>query len=483
MKYNVVYDDPSKTKGMNKEDMSNNAQHVYFLQKKKAEILARKEREKSAKDVETPTASTEVQTPKLKFANDGSFLERFKQMQQQGTVSSNIKAESSNAQPSTSKDNLIRENSTLKTPSPQELKSPASIFLAQEDEVDVYQPSEYDLAKKLAEKVAVEGMHIEAEAKKKYQGDLRYQFLHDPSNPVSSYYQSQLRECKRNTGNERKRRWDDKNDTSGSSQPSASHSSSSSSSSSSSTQSSTGAAIDPVAEFAKAKALLAAKVAAINSSSSIPTPSVVSEEEKKRQKAIDEQRMMNELYRKVIEQQAFFAQERNVKKKKDDVKYEYDSDEDTEGGTWEHKKRKAEMEKTQEWAGGLTDRARGKHHLSDFLPPEELEKFMENVKAVQEGRQADISDYAKFRIQADNVGFQLLQKAGWEEGSGLGKKGDGIVQPVNKGKTSFEQGGLGTEKPMDVKKDDDDFELYRKRMMLAYKFRPNPMNNPRRPYY
>lgn len=28
------------------------------------------------------------------------------------------------------------------------------------------------------------------------------------------------------------------------------------------------------------------------------------------------------------------------------VKYEYDSDEDTEGGTWEHKKRAKEMEKT-----------------------------------------------------------------------------------------------------------------------------------------
>lgn len=29
------------------------------------------------------------------------------------------------------------------------------------------------------------------------------------------------------------------------------------------------------------------------------------------------------------------------------MKYEYDSDEDTEGGTWEHKKRATEMEKTK----------------------------------------------------------------------------------------------------------------------------------------
>ena len=36
-----------------------------------------------------------------------------------------------------------------------------------------------------------------------------------------------------------------------------------------------------------------------------------------------------------------------VERDNDKPKYEYDSDEDTEGGTWEHKKRKAEMRKTQ----------------------------------------------------------------------------------------------------------------------------------------
>ena len=30
---------------------------------------------------------------------------------------------------------------------------------------------------------------------------------------------------------------------------------------------------------------------------------------------------------------------------------------------------------------------------------------------------------------------------------------------------------------------DDAFEQYRKRMMMAYRFRPNPLNNPRRAYY
>jgi splicing factor 4 len=45
------------------------------------------------------------------------------------------------------------------------------------------------------------------------------------------------------------------------------------------------------------------------------------------------------------------------------VRYEYDSDEEIEGGTWEHKRRLAEMEKTKELAEQLTERGRGKHHL------------------------------------------------------------------------------------------------------------------------
>ena len=63
---------------------------------------------------------------------------------------------------------------------------------------------------------------------------------------------------------------------------------------------------------------------------------------------------MNEIYLKVIQQQMAAASDvtrrKNSKRKRDDdpdkPKYEYDSDEDTEGGTWEHKKRSLEMQKT-----------------------------------------------------------------------------------------------------------------------------------------
>lgn len=38
-----------------------------------------------------------------------------------------------------------------------------------------------------------------------------------------------------------------------------------------------------------------------------------------------------------------------------------------------------EMDKTRRWADELTQKAKGKHHIGDFLPPEELAKFMEKV--------------------------------------------------------------------------------------------------------
>ena len=44
-----------------------------------------------------------------------------------------------------------------------------------------------------------------------------------------------------------------------------------------------------------------------------------------------------------------------------------------------------------------------------------------------------------------------------------------------RGKTSFDQAGVGAELPGEVMKDDNAFDTYRKRMMLAYRFRPNPL--------
>merc|ERR1712038_620565 len=104
---------------------------------------------------------------------------------------------------------------------------------------------------------------------------------------------------------------------------------------------------------------------------------------------------------------------------------------------------------------------------------------METLNALKEGRTPDFSDYKEFKLTCENVGFKMLEKMGWKEGEGLGSEGQGIVQPVNKGQQSFEGRGFGVERPDDLKKEDDEFDAYRKRMMLAYRFRPNPLNNPR----
>lgn len=117
---------------------------------------------------------------------------------------------------------------------------------------------------------------------------------------------------------------------------------------------------------------------------------------------------------------------------------------------------------------------KGKHFIGDFLPPEELEKFMETFKALkvsfplrfivehesgrqechsgrravrgracegwkeacsllsQEGRDPDYSEYKEFKLTVENLGFRMLMKMGWKEGEGLGSESQGIKAPVNK---------------------------------------------------
>ena len=47
--------------------------------------------------------------------------------------------------------------------------------------------------------------------------------------------------------------------------------------------------------------------------------------------------------------------------------------------------------------------------------------------------------------------------------------------PITRGRGPDDIGGLGEEKPGEIQQEDDEFDLYRKRMMLAYRFRPNPL--------
>ena len=80
-------------------------------------------------------------------------------------------------------------------------------------------------------------------------------------------------------------------------------------------------------------------------------------------------------------------------------------------------------------------------------------------------------------LDASNKGFQMLQSAGWCEGTGLGAGGQGVVAPVSVVPANENGQGVGTTETHAVTQDDDEFDQYRKRMMLAYRFRPNPLNS------
>ena len=54
------------------------------------------------------------------------------------------------------------------------------------------------------------------------------------------------------------------------------------------------------------------------------------------------------------------------------------------------------------------------------------------LKELKNGRTPDLSEYKEFKLNAENVGFKMLQKFGWKEGQGLGKSNQGVVEPVNK---------------------------------------------------
>ncbi|EIE22279.1 hypothetical protein COCSUDRAFT_55975 [Coccomyxa subellipsoidea C-169] len=124
-----------------------------------------------------------------------------------------------------------------------------------------------------------------------------------------------------------------------------------------------------------------------------------------------------------------------------------------------------------------TDGKRG-HHMQarkpDFIPPEELAKLLSKSGSETGKAQAAALEEAQ-KIQADNVGHRMLQAMGWREGQGLGANASGIAAPI---------AAAGAKQPgqHDVQEGDDEFEVYRKRMMLGYKHRPNPLGNPRKPY-
>ncbi|OMJ08650.1 SURP and G-patch domain-containing protein 1 [Smittium culicis] len=191
-------------------------------------------------------------------------------------------------------------------------------------------------------------------------------------------------------------------------------------------------------------------------------------------------------------------------------------------GTWEHKKRLEEMEKTKSNTFPLkllcalpyfsyylkplsnklsffyislffflkihqgdalksTEMAKGSHHIAHFLPKDQLEEFNKRISQIKNSSKPTQSN--NNLIDSNNIGFQLLQKQGWSSGQGLGLGAQGITAPITATQSDTQSSGLGQKPTHEISAEDDEFDLYRKKMMLAYKYRPNPLNNPRRQYY
>jgi hypothetical protein len=55
------------------------------------------------------------------------------------------------------------------------------------------------------------------------------------------------------------------------------------------------------------------------------------------------------------------------------------------------------------------------HHMGDYIPPEELEKFLAKCNDAM-AQKAAKATAERAKIQADNVGHRLLSKMGWKEG-------------------------------------------------------------------
>lgn len=121
--------------------------------------------------------------------------------------------------------------------------------------------------------------------------------------------------------------------------------------------------------------------------------------------------------------------------------------------------------------------------LQRYLPADIAKQFQAKLSGKYTPKLMDNTH----KLKKDNKGHQLLKKLGWNEGQTLGQAGRGILNPVKAGGRRMAGAGLGSEAgayaPGNVSKKDDPFTAYKKRMALAYQYRPNPLNNPRKKYW
>ncbi|KJE96653.1 hypothetical protein CAOG_06943 [Capsaspora owczarzaki ATCC 30864] len=144
---------------------------------------------------------------------------------------------------------------------------------------------------------------------------------------------------------------------------------------------------------------------------------------------------------------------------------------------------KQHLRRMQEMEGSAASEVEFKH-LSQYLPAEVERRFAQQMQQLQEGKRVTPASSAvddAQQLSSANKGYQMLQRSGWSEGQGLGAQEHGQVAPVQAAQRTS-TAGLGVTDPTEVTGEDDIYSLYRKKLMVAYQHRSNPLNNPRRKY-
>lgn len=67
---------------------------------------------------------------------------------------------------------------------------------------------------------------------------------------------------------------------------------------------------------------------------------------------------------------------------------------------------------------------------------------MSKAEKVTSGEEVEAEeDFEAKKLDSSNLGMQMLQKAGWKEGEGLGSEKQGIAAPVNMNANAVDSAG------------------------------------------
>ncbi|NXU94373.1 SUGP1 protein, partial [Xiphorhynchus elegans] len=192
----------------------------------------------------------------------------------------------------------------------------------------------------------------------------------------------------------------------------------------------------------------------------------VTELSEAQKKQLKEQQEMQQMYDMIMKhKRAMQEMQLMWEKAIQQHQHGYDSDEevDSELGTWEHQLRRMEMDKTRGEGLQQGHTPRGTPQLA--IPGGVWRGFCSCCKP------------SPAAIPACPACCASTSDSG--RGSREGEDVEGPLSPLSvlppRGTTAVDGAGFGIDRPAELTKEDDEYEAFRKRMMLAYRFRPNPL--------